>query len=83
MIFVGDGHFSLKPVTELDAEQLKRVTSGEAIDEDFSEVVFRFSDEPHKKFLAGFGQEVPGGAAGGGFERWKELVRKRGKNLWG
>ena len=77
MIFVGEGHFNLKPVTRLDAEQLKRVTNAEEINEDFSEVVFRFSDEPQKKFLTGFGEETQAGAATGSFERWKEMVRKR------
>jgi peptidase M1-like protein/carboxypeptidase family protein len=77
MIFVGEGHFNLKPVTRLDAEQLKRVANAEQIDEDFSEVVFRFSDEQEKKFLTGFGEEAQAGAAAGNFERWKDMVRKR------
>ena len=77
VIFVGDGHFHLGPATELDAEQLKRVTKTGEVDEDFSEVVFRFSNGVDQQFTPGFGPTVEGGAAIGGFERWQELVRKR------
>ncbi len=76
-VFVGDGQFKLKPADAIDSDQLKRITKSEEFEEDFSEVVFRFSDGPRMKFLPGLGQPADGGAALGGFNRWKEMVRRR------
>jgi Peptidase family M1 domain/Carboxypeptidase regulatory-like domain len=77
-IFVGEGHFNLTPVTMLDAEELKRRVGSVEENEDFTEVVFRFSDGPHLNFLGGLGAKVetPGEAIAA-FDRWKDLMRKR------
>ncbi len=42
-VFVGEGHFHLKAVTKLDANEINRRTGNEEVDEDFTEVVFRFT----------------------------------------
>jgi hypothetical protein len=44
-IFIGEGHFNLKPVTGLDVHELSRRTGADEVDEDFSEVIFRFTAE--------------------------------------
>jgi hypothetical protein len=77
-IYVGEGTFNLKPATRLDASELKRRSGAAEVDEDFSEVVFRFTGDEGTKFLPGQGAEV--GAppeAATAFEHWKERVRKR------
>lgn len=77
-IFIGEGHFNLKPATHLDAQELKRRAGSAEIDEDFTEVVLRFTREEHKRFLPGLGEhvETPADAATA-FAHWKERVRKR------
>jgi hypothetical protein len=73
MIFAGEGHFSLKPLTALDAQELKRRAGTEEFDEEFTEVVFRFTAEPHLKFLRGMGNRVEGDAGAGAlFDHWKD-----------
>ena len=77
-IFVGDGHFNLKPMTVLDAAELKRRSGATEADEDFNEVVFRFTGDGEKKFASGLKDKLdtPGEALSA-FDRWKEKVRKR------
>jgi len=50
-IFIGDGHFNLKPVTAPDARELSRRIGSEEANEDFTEVVFRFTGEARARFL--------------------------------
>jgi hypothetical protein len=77
-IFIGEGHFNLKPLTSLDALELKRRAGTAEVDEDFTEVVFRFTRDERLKFLKGLGEpaETPAEAATV-FEHWKEKMRKR------
>ena len=42
-IFIGQGHFKLKPVVGIDARELVRRSGNPEVDEELSEVVFRFS----------------------------------------
>lgn len=77
-IYIGEGHFNLKPVTVLDASELKRRSGAQEIDEGFTEVVFRFTGEEHLKFLPGVKDKVETPAdAAAAFVRWKDRVRKR------
>jgi hypothetical protein len=57
-IFIGEGHFNLKPVIPLDARELNRRTGATEFNEDFTEVVFRFTGEAHLKFLPGLGAKT-------------------------
>jgi hypothetical protein len=77
-IFIGDAHFHLKAATGLDAQQLKRRTGAEEVDEDFTEAVFRFTGDERLKFMPGLGQKLePPAEAGKAFEHWKEKMRHR------
>lgn len=78
-IFVGEGHFTLKPATDLDAHELERRTGAAQCDEDFTEVVFRFTGDVRASFSKGLGQNKVGTpeAAGSAFAHWAERMRKR------
>ncbi len=77
-IFVGEGHFNLKPVLPADARELSRRTGAAEANEDFTEVVFRFTREAWAKFLpgVGIGNETPA-EAGAAFNNWRERMRER------
>jgi len=77
-IFIGEGHFNLKPVTTLDAHELSRRIGADEVNEDFTEVVLRFTGEERMKLLPGIGDKVePSAEAAAAFQRWKERVRQR------
>ena len=77
-IFLGEGHFHLKPTTSLDVHELKRRIGAEELDEEFSEVVFRFTGQMRLNFLAGLKDrtETPQEAANA-LKRWRDKVRER------
>jgi hypothetical protein len=77
-IFVGEGHFHLKAVTNIDSHEIKRRTGADEVDEDFTEVVFRFTGDERMKLLPGVGDAAETSAeAARVFEHWKERVRRR------
>jgi peptidase M1-like protein/carboxypeptidase family protein len=77
-IFIGEGHFNLKAVTPYDASELGRRAGAAEADEDFTEVVFRFTGDARLKFLSGLGERTePSAEAGIVFEHWREKLRKR------
>ena len=77
-IFVGEGHFNLKPATTLDAHELSRRIGAAELDEDFTEVVFRFTGEERMRILPGLGGRVdPSAPAALAFKHWKERMRQR------
>jgi hypothetical protein len=57
-IFVGQGHFTLKPIALIDAREIMRRTGGSTVEEDFTEVVFRFTSGEYRQFVAGFGPKA-------------------------
>src|SRR5580692_3757680 len=77
-IFVGEGHFNLKPATPLDARELSRRTGAPEVNEDFSEVVFRFTGQARLRFFPGLGAqtEAPSDALAV-FSHWRERMRQR------
>lgn len=77
-IFLGDGHFHLKPAMPTDARELSRRIGASEVDEDFSEVVFRFTSEIRRNFLPGLKDKIqtPEEAANA-LKRWREKVRER------
>jgi Peptidase family M1 domain/Carboxypeptidase regulatory-like domain len=78
VVFVGRGHFSLKPLGGLDTSEMVRRTSNPSAEEDFSEVVFRFTPEQFPLFSPSMKTKVdtPTEAASA-FQHWKEKVRHR------
>jgi hypothetical protein len=83
-IFIGEGHMNLKPVTFLDAAELKRRSGTGEVDEDFSEIVFRFTGEERQQFTSGMKEKVDAPAeALSAFDHWKEKVRKRREEALG
>src|SRR5947208_5479 len=77
-IFVGQGHFTLKPLATLDTNEMARRAGGPTAEEDFTEVVFRFSPDKFSQFAATLGTraDTPTEAASA-FQRWKDKVRHR------
>jgi hypothetical protein len=83
-IFIGEGHFSLKAATALDARELSRRTGQAEANEDFTEVVFRFTREARMKFLPGFGERIePPAEATQILNRWRERMRQRREHALG
>jgi hypothetical protein len=77
-VFVGQGHFTLKPVGGIDARELERRAGGPAAEEDFSEVVFRFSQDVKAMFASQIGQKTATpGEASAAFQHWQERMRHR------
>jgi len=77
-IFVGQGHFTLKPVVHLDKEELKRRSGSEVLEEDFNEAVFRFSGGVYPQISALLGAQVETSKqATEALQRWKNRLRHR------
>jgi len=77
-IFIGEGHFNLKPATYLDTAELNRRTGAAEVNEDFTEAICRFTGEGRMKFLPGLAgrTDTPPDAVSA-FTHWKERVRER------
>src|SRR6202795_1629523 len=54
-VFVGRGHFTLKPLSTLDTNEMVRRAGNPTAEEDFTEVVFRFSPDQFSQFTAALG----------------------------
>ncbi len=77
-VFVGRGHFTLKPIATLDTNEMVRRAGGSTAEEDFTEVVFRFSPDQFSQFTATLGTRADTPAeAYTAFLHWKEKVRHR------
>jgi Peptidase family M1 domain/Carboxypeptidase regulatory-like domain len=77
-VFTGEGHFHLQAATKLDRHEIQRRTGTEEIDEDFTEVVLRFTGGEQTKLLPGLGARAESaGEAGRVLEHWKERMRRR------
>jgi len=77
-IFIGEGHFHLKPVLSLDARELRRRTGADEFDEDFTDAVFRFTGEGRMKFMPGLGDRLePASGAAVVLHNWRERMRQR------
>ncbi len=77
-IFIGEGHFNLKPVLPLDARELSRRTGAEEVNEEFTEAVFRFTGEARLRFLPGLGNRTETASeAAAALHHWREKIRHR------
>ena len=77
-VFIGQGHFVLKPMGRLDTQEMIRRSGSEIAEEDFTEAVFRFSGGVYQQFSGVTANKVdtPPEAATA-FEHWKNKVRHR------
>jgi len=77
-IFVGEGHFHLKAVTRIDAREIQRRTGADDVEEDFTEVVLRFTPDERMKLQPGAGDPMESSPeAARTFAHWKEQMRRR------
>ena len=77
-VFVGQGHFVLKPVGRLDTREMIRRSGSEIAEEDFTEAVFRFSGGVYQQFSGVTVNKVDAPPqAATAFEHWKNRVRHR------
>lgn len=51
-VFLGDGHFQLKPAYEIAAKHLRTISGAEAVDEDFTSLVVYFTDATFDEIAA-------------------------------
>jgi len=77
-IFIGQGHFTLKPLTTLDTSEMVRRSGSPTAEEEFSEAVFRFTPDQFPQFGAALGPQTDTPAqASAAFQHWKEKLRHR------
>jgi hypothetical protein len=77
-IFVGQGHFTLKPLGTLDTTEMVRRAGSPTAEEDFTEVVFRFTPDQFAQFKPTLVKKVNTPAeAGSALQHWKDKVRHR------
>ena len=83
-IFIGEGHFSLKPLLALDATELSRRTGAAEVNEDFSEAVFRFTRDGSLKFHPGLGDRTEAASeAAAVLSHWRDRMRQRQEHALG
>src|SRR5882757_9008100 len=77
-VFLGQGHFTLKPVMPLDTQEMIRRNGSEIAEEDFTEIVFRFSSTLAAQFSKIKNNPAEAaGSADGVFEKWRSKMRRR------
>jgi hypothetical protein len=76
-IFVGHGHFTLKPAQPLDAREILRRAHTSQVDEDFSTAVFRYSGNFNRNLAGTIKDKADEPAAASVFAQWQERVRHR------
>jgi len=77
-IFVGEGHFTLKPIVRGDINEMQRRSGSPTAEEDFSRAVFRFTGRVYNQITASLVTKVATPpAAEEAFKHWKEKVRHR------
>jgi hypothetical protein len=83
-IFIGEGHFNLKPVIPPDAHELSRRTGAAEANEEFTEAVFRFTRGAWSKFLPGAGEQLGTPAeAAVVLSHWRGRMRERRERALG
>ncbi len=77
-VFVGQGHFTLKPLAAIDVTEMTRRSGSPTAEEDFSEAVFRFTPGEYSLFSGVLGSKTSTPAeASSVFQHWKEKLRHR------
>ncbi len=77
-VFVGQGHFTLKPLATIDITEMTRRSGSPTAEQDFTEAVFRFTPGEYSLFggVLGSRTDTPAEAASA-FQHWKEKLRHR------
>jgi len=76
-IFVGRGHFNLKPAQAFDEREIARRAHAPQVDEDFSTVIFRYSGNFNHNLAGAVKEKAEEPAAAGAFVQWEDKVRHR------
>ena len=77
-IFVGEGHFTLKPIARIDIDEMQRRSGSPTAEEDFSRAVFRFTGRIYNQITASLVTKVATPpAVEEAFRHWKERIRRR------
>src|SRR5579859_2036239 len=77
-VFVGEGHFSLKPILRVDINEMQRRGGSPTAEEDFSRAVFRFTGRVYNQLTATLVTKVATPpTAEETFRHWKEKLRRR------
>lgn len=77
-VFVGEGHFKFEPMGRVNQHDLERRTGSPTAEEDFGEIVFRFTGDQASVFTPALGAKIETPAAAtSAFQHWKDKVRHR------
>lgn len=77
-VFIGSGHLTLTPFNKLDRDELRRRAGSEVLEEDFTQIVFRFTNDASRELLHLAPHPCePDPAAGAVFADWEQRVRHR------
>jgi hypothetical protein len=77
-IFIGEGHFNLKAILRTDAREIERRTGSAEVNEDFTEIVFRYTRDAWPKILPALGEKVGTPAeASVAYGHWRDRMRER------
>jgi hypothetical protein len=79
-IFIGKGHFTLKPAGGIERREVMRRVGSPTVEEDFTEVVFRYSPRESTRFASKFitapTASTPPEAASA-LQHWRDKLRHR------
>ena len=50
-VFIGSGHLTLTPFLKIDRDELRRRAGGEVLEEDFTQIVLRFTNDANRELL--------------------------------
>src|SRR5260370_760593 len=77
-VFVGQGHFTLKPLTAADTNEMARRAGGPTAEEDYTDVVFRSTPGEYSLSTAVLGSKTGTPAeTSNAFQHWREKLRHR------
>ena len=76
-VFVGQGHFTLKPAQPLDAREIARRARAPQLDEDLTSIVFRYSPNFNPNVAAAGKGKAEQTSAPNVFSQWQQKMRHR------
>jgi len=77
-VFVGQAHFTLRPMVESDIKEMERRSGHQTTEEEFAEAVFRFSGRVYQQLTATLVTKTePSSQTANVFQHWKNKMRHR------